>query len=183
MANLVQRRAGHRGYVTKLIAKIKAIIDDATLDREFKIHDLGKKIGDLHSRLKTIQEIDTDIQDNVPMNDLPDEMDNAYTFYSGAKDSLDHAEYSLTKLEQEERQNNAPPPPLPLPVPQNPGGINQLPIPQFSHLPKFELPEFKSDILLWRSFWDVFETEVHHKTQYPDAKKIPLPEFATARRG
>jgi hypothetical protein len=32
-----------------------------------------------------------------------------------------------------------------------------------SHLPKFNLPDFNGNILMWNAFWDVFEVEVHQK--------------------
>ncbi len=41
-----------------------------------------------------------------------------------------------------------------------------------SHLPKFDLPEFEGNILLWNAFWDVFEVEVHLKTKYSNATKF-----------
>ena len=171
MANLVQKRAGNRGCVTKLLTKIKAIIDDGTLDVG-KIHDLGKKIADLHSRLKTVRELDEDIQNGLPADELEEEIENADTFNGNAKDAQDYAEFVLDQLQQEEMQHNAPPPPPILPVPPNIGGNNNPTVPQFSHLPKFELPEFNSDILSWQSFWDVFESEVHNKAHYSVATKF-----------
>ncbi|KZS02076.1 Uncharacterized protein APZ42_001028, partial [Daphnia magna] len=41
-----------------------------------------------------------------------------------------------------------------------------------SHLPKFNLPEFDGNVLLWNTFWDVFEIEVHEKTKYSGATKF-----------
>ncbi|XP_045023635.1 uncharacterized protein LOC123468017 [Daphnia magna] len=41
-----------------------------------------------------------------------------------------------------------------------------------SHLPKFNLPEFGGNILLWNAFWDVFEVEVHLKKSYSNATNV-----------
>jgi hypothetical protein len=38
-----------------------------------------------------------------------------------------------------------------------------------SHLPKFDLPDFDGNILMWNAFWDVFEVEKHQKTKYSNA--------------
>ncbi|EFX67275.1 hypothetical protein DAPPUDRAFT_331232 [Daphnia pulex] len=48
VASLTSKRGGNRGTVTRLITKISGIITDAAMDRDRKIYELNKKLGDRH---------------------------------------------------------------------------------------------------------------------------------------
>ncbi|XP_045036719.1 uncharacterized protein LOC116934648 [Daphnia magna] len=61
VASLTSERGGHRGTVTRLIAKISDIVTDAGMDRDRKIHVLNKKLGDLHDKVKVVETLDTEI--------------------------------------------------------------------------------------------------------------------------
>lgn len=54
LGSLISRRGGNRGVVTRLLGKINAITTDQTLDRARKIHELNKKLQDLHDKIKVI---------------------------------------------------------------------------------------------------------------------------------
>lgn len=170
--NLTHKRAGNRSSITKLLNKIKGIVEDNSIDRDLKIHELDKKLADLHNKLKTLQSFDEQIQDSISSDDIEAEIENADTFNSNAFDARDRAEFVLSKLRMEVAAHQTV---VPSPASTQPtdGGVNHvLTHSQMSNLPKFELPEFNGDILMWQSFWDVFEAEVHCKTHYSDATKF-----------
>ncbi|XP_057379667.1 uncharacterized protein LOC130701905 [Daphnia carinata] len=169
---LGSKRAGNRGAVTRLIPKIQSIIDDQTMDKDQKVHELEKKLLDLHNKIKIIENLDNEIQDVIDENDLETEINASSTANSITYDARDAAEFVLMKLKQEisnEQAAMAAAATVENPVAQAPPFIA---ISDSSNLPKFDLPYFDGNILLWRSFWDVFEVEVDAKTKYSDATKF-----------
>ena len=90
---LTQKRGGNRGAVTRLLTKLQGIVDDTTLDRDLKIYELDKKLQDLRSKLKLIETLDQQVQDETDVADVAAEIDNADNFNSSAFDNRDRAEF------------------------------------------------------------------------------------------
>ena len=167
VTSLTSKRGGNRGQVTKLITKLSDIIADATMDRDRKIHELNKRLEDLHDKIKVVEALDFEIVELLPAADVEGEMDSADTINSTAYYARDAAEFELKKLMDEKAAEVAaadaaaaattaaanPNPPAPTSIPT----INVTIAADSSHLPKFNLPEFGGNILLWNAFWDVFE--------------------------
>ncbi|EFX80206.1 hypothetical protein DAPPUDRAFT_244003 [Daphnia pulex] len=182
VATLTSKRGGNRGAVTRLIAKLSDIINDAAMDRDRKIHELNKKLEDLHDKIKVVETLDSEIVELLPAADVEAEMSNAGTTNAVAYDARDAAEFTLKTLMDEKAAEVAaaaaasaaaaaaanPNPPAPTITPT----INVTAATDSSHLPKFNLPEFGGNILLWNAFWDVFEVEVHLKKSYSNATKF-----------
>ncbi|EFX73940.1 hypothetical protein DAPPUDRAFT_252532 [Daphnia pulex] len=55
VASLTSKRGGNRGSVTRFIAKISDIIANVAMDRDRKIRELNKKLGDLHDKIKVVE--------------------------------------------------------------------------------------------------------------------------------
>ncbi|XP_046438873.1 uncharacterized protein LOC124190290 [Daphnia pulex] len=182
VATLTSKRGGNRDAVTRLIAKISDIIADAAMDRDRKIYELNKKLTDLHDKIKVVETLDTKIVELLAAADVQAEMDSAGVINTTAYDARDAAEFTLKKLMDEKAAEAAtaaaasaatvaatnPNPPAPTITPT----FNVTTATDSSHLPKFNLPEFDGNILLWNAFWDVFEVEVHLKTKYSNATKF-----------
>ncbi|EFX73450.1 hypothetical protein DAPPUDRAFT_253081 [Daphnia pulex] len=172
VATLTSKRGGNRGAVTRLIAKISDIIADAAMDRDRKIYELNKKLTDLHDKIKVVETLDTEIVELLAAVDMEAEIDSAGVINTTAYDARDAAEFTLKKIMDEKAAEVAaaanPNPPAPTITPT----INVTIATDSSHLPKFNLPEFDGNILLWNAFWDVFEVEVHLKTKYSNATKF-----------
>ena len=90
---LTQKRGGNRGAVTKLLTKLQGIVDDTAIDRDLKIYELDKKLQDLRSKLKLIETLDQQVQDETDVADVAAEIDNADNFNSSAFDNRDRAEF------------------------------------------------------------------------------------------
>ena len=172
---LTQKRGGNRGAVTKLLTKLQGIVDDTAIDRDLKIYELDKKLQDLLSKLKLIETLDQQIQDETDVTDVAAEIDNADNFNSSAFDNRDRAEFELVKLRKEVADEDA------AAAAAAAAALNRPPVPipptptiqsNSSNLPKFDLPKFDGSVLHWRAFWDVFEFEVHNKTTYTGATKF-----------
>ena len=104
---LTQKRGGNRGAVTRLLTKLQGIVDDTTLDRDLRIYELDKKLQDLHSKLKLIETLDQQVQDETDVADVAAEIDNADNFNSSAFDIRDRAEFELLKLRKEVANQDA----------------------------------------------------------------------------
>ncbi|EFX60250.1 hypothetical protein DAPPUDRAFT_278468 [Daphnia pulex] len=152
------------------------------MDRDRKIYELNKKLEDLHDKIKVVETLDSEIVELLPAADVEAEMSNAGTTNAVAYDARYAAEFTLKTLMDEKAAEVAaaaaastaaaaaanPNPPAPTITPT----INVTTATDSSHLPKFNLPEFDGNILLWNAFWDVFEVEVHLKTKYSNATKF-----------
>jgi acetolactate synthase small subunit len=77
VASLTSRRGGNHVAVARLIAKISDIVNDAAMDRDRKIHELNKKLGDLHDKIKVVETLDTEIVELLAAADVQAEMDIA----------------------------------------------------------------------------------------------------------
>jgi hypothetical protein len=175
--SLVSKRGGNRSATTKLIQAINTTIADAAIPRDRKINLLTKKLEDLHTRLKNTERLDAEIVENLPEADIEADMNDGQTVNFSNK-ARDEAEYALQRLIDDRDAEiaaaaaanaitNPPQPPANL----NPT-INVTTATDSSHLPKFNLPDFNGNILMWNAFWDVFEVEVHQKTKYSNATKF-----------
>lgn len=58
LASLKATRGGNRGVNARLIIKIQEILDDSTITRDRKIHELDKKLQDLDDNIKTAERLD-----------------------------------------------------------------------------------------------------------------------------
>ena len=67
VASLTSKRGGNRGSVTNLINKLSDIIADATMERDRKIHELNKKLEDLHDKIKLVESLDSEIIELLPV--------------------------------------------------------------------------------------------------------------------
>jgi hypothetical protein len=177
--SLISKRGENRTATTKLIQAINATIADAAIPRDRKIHLLTKKLEDLHTKLKHMEKLDTEIVDNLADADIETDITDAQTVNFTNQEARDEAEYELQKLIDERDADIAAaaaaaalanPQQLP-PANLNPT-INVTTATDSSHLPKFNLPDFNGNILMWNAFWDVFEVEVHQKTKYSNATKF-----------
>ena len=180
VASLTSKRGGNRGAVTKLITKLSDIIADVTMERDRKIHELNKKLEDLHDKIKLVESLDSEIIELLPADDVEAEMASAGTTNDTAYDARDAAEFVLKKLMDEKAEEiataaaaaaalaNRQQIPAANPNPT----INVTTATDSSHLLKFNLPDFNGNILMWNAFWDVFEVEVHQKTKYSNATKF-----------
>lgn len=172
LGTLISRRGGNRGVVTRLLGKLNAIMTDQTLDRDRKIHELNKKLQDLHDKIKVIETLDAEILQNLPEAEVENEITSADSVNTVSYDARDEAEYVLSTLMAEkaaEEAANLAAAPAPTNITPT---INVTTATDSSHLPKFNLPEFDGNVLLWNTFWDVFEIEVHEKTKYSGATKF-----------
>lgn len=174
--NLIPKRAGNRGAVTRLLTKLKGITDNPDLAIDLKIHELDKKLAELQIKLKLVQSLDDQILDTIEnSDDIETEVNNADQFNSAACDARDSAEFVLSSLRREISENSFNDSnlrdPVHVPVASSSPALSA---PNFnsSNLPKFDLPEFNGDILLWGAFWDVFEAEVDAKAHYSSATKF-----------
>ena len=98
VASLTSKRGGNRGAVTKLITKLSDIIADVTMERDRKIHELNKKLEDLHDKIKLVESLDSEIIELLPAADVEAEMASAGTINDTAYDARDATEYVLKKL-------------------------------------------------------------------------------------
>ncbi|XP_057379622.1 uncharacterized protein LOC130701716 [Daphnia carinata] len=129
-----------------------------------KIHELRRKLADLETKIAAIETLDNAIFTQTDPSDLEEEMDGADNTNQILRDARDNFEFQLAAFQSEEDAATAAlAPQLPL--------VPVAPTPSASALPKFDLPVFKGDILLWSSFWDVFEAEVDAKS-YSGATKF-----------
>lgn len=171
MANvtyITSKSGSNRGAVTRLIANISDIIADAAMDRDRKIYELNKKLEDIHDKIKVVETLDSEIVELLPAADVEAEMTSAVAY-----DARDAAEFILKKLMDEKAAEVA----AAAANPDSPSAtitptINVTTETDSSHLPKFNLPEFRGNILLWNAFWDVFEVDVHLKKNYSNATKF-----------
>ena len=177
----MSKRDGNRGAVTQLITKLSNIIADATMDRDRKIHELNKKLEDLHDKNKVIEALDFEIVELLATADVEDEMASAGTTNATAYDARDAAEFALKKLMDEKAAEVAATAAVAATATANPQQqppsnlnptINVTTAIDSSHLPKFNLPDFDGNVLMWSAFWDVFEVEVYQKTKYSNATKF-----------
>jgi hypothetical protein len=180
VASLTSKHGGNRGAVTKIITKLSDIIADATMERDRKIHELNKKLEDLHDKIKLVESLDSEIIELLPAADVEAEMASAGTINDTAYGARDAAEFVMKKLMDEKAEEiataaaaaaalaNRQQIPAANPNPT----INVTTATDSSHLPKFNLPDFNGNILMWNAFWDVFEVEVHQKTKYSNATKF-----------
>ncbi len=170
LRSLIQKRGGNRTATTKLIQTNNANIADATVPRDRKIHLLTKKLEELHTKLKNMETLDPAIVETLDEADIEADINDAHTVNFNNNEARDEAEYVLQQLIDDRDAEIAataaataaanPHPQLPANL--NPT-INKTTATDSSHLPKFNLPDFNGNILLWNAFWDVFEVEV----QYP----------------
>ncbi|XP_057377031.1 uncharacterized protein LOC130698388 [Daphnia carinata] len=156
--SLVSRRAGNRGAVTRLLPKIQAIIDDRLMEKERKIHELNRKLMDLHNKIKTIEALDDEIQGAIGEDELEAEIDNSCSANSIIKDALDAGEYALEELRKVAIDDQIALNAVTVPLAPHAPIATTIAVPDSSNLPKFNLPEF--------------DVEVHNKTKYSDATKF-----------
>ncbi|KAI9558424.1 hypothetical protein GHT06_015206 [Daphnia sinensis] len=157
---LIAQRGGHRSVATRLMDKITDIVDNPNLTRAQKIHELQRKVADFKTKLVTIEVLDTAIFTETDTTELEAEMDAADTNNQSIRDAIDNFEFQLKDLQNiEDAELAALAPPLPAAA----AAAVITTTPSASALPKLDLPVFKGDVLLWSSFWDVFEAEVDAK--------------------
>ena len=177
LRSLIQKRGGNLTATTKLIQAINANIADDTVPRDRKIHLLTKKLEDLHTKLKNMETLDAEITEALEEDDIEADLNDSYNVNFTNSEAWDEAEYVLQQLidardaELAATANAAANPHIPLPTNLNPT-INVTTATDSSHLPKFNLPDFNGNILIWNVFWDVFEVEVHQKAKYSNATKF-----------
>jgi len=159
LTRLTALRRGNRGAATRLVNKISDIIADAATSRAQKIHELTRKIADLETKITVIEGFDNSILDELDAADLATEMETADTNNQTLRDARVGFDFQLQTLREAEAAANATLAPAPAHPP-----IHIAPGPSASVFPKFDLPSLKGDILLWPSFWDVFEAEVDAKS-------------------
>lgn len=180
-ADVEKLRRVSRASVTRSANKLNEILNDAVIDRPTKIFQLKVKLEDFRRALAKLEDVDNQLFLVTDDDDLDDEIDAVNRLYDTHHVTRDNVIYNLTILELEEAAAYA----LAPAINPNPGvhaqaansgnpavvAANITPL-DSSNLPKFNLPEFNGDILKWKAFWDVFETEVHLKTKFSDATKF-----------
>ena len=109
------------------------------MGKEMKAFELKKKLDDLEKKISESLSLNNRILENTK---IEAEVTNAYTFHSNVSDNRDKAEFILITLQKEIAEETR------LDQSRNPTPVSEElnTSKAFSHLPKFDLPEFNGGI-------------------------------------
>ena len=141
----IKQRAGHRGHVTKMLAKVaEEISKDCTKEIREQLH--AHKIV-LVEKLDALKILDDDILDYLSD---PEEIEAEI---EGSGDTRHKIHASITGIESYISDNISPP------------GSRQSPPPQPKYNPaklaKIKIDDFHGDPLKFQSFWDCYNAAIH----------------------
>ena len=165
--SVTAKRGVMRANVTKLITKLDEI-DKGVFDDDQKYFEFGAKLGALRDKHEQVLQFDKEkLLTCTTDQEVENAMNEAEAVNEKTADAIVLYTYKFEALErklQAAREAAKPPPPPPPPP--------QTTIIKTAHTSKFQLPEFYGEIIDYRSFWDVFETEVHSNPSYSNATKF-----------
>ena len=148
-------RAGHRASTTKLLADVDVAMGLSPPD----CNKLTLLKMCLDEKLQTLKQLDTEIIDIVP----DDELEAEKTGADGYKKNIFSA---LTRIDRALCPSTDPHH-TPAPASRTtPPSINKV------KLPKLSLPRFGGNLLKWPAFWDSFESAVHKNCDLSDVDKF-----------
>ena len=151
-----------KGEITKCFDKIEAILGNDQHSARRKFLEIERRFSDVCKWIDEVKTLDEEILAATEEDQVTNAIEVVNTFHDDTSDLKYEVAFQLEKLKS---QIN-PPPPQADPPAADPQNRMQ------SRLPKLELPEFDGNILFWRPFWDVFETEVHLNAQLNNAMKF-----------
>ena len=149
MEREVRVRAGHKSRVTKLIRTLEEGLSNLTIE-EAQVRNL---VGEIKTQKDIIQEIDKSILTQCKDADVESEVDQASEFRMKADDSILKATTWLERKFNNDSHSTS---------------VTKLPI----KLPSINLRRFDGNPLDWCSFWDLFRSTIHDRTDLPRATKF-----------
>ena len=165
--SLAAKRGNIRSAITKLITKLHDIDHNDDISDEEKIFELTAKLGSLQSKDAEARKYDDSILAACKTDkEIEDAGEEAAEVNEKTEDAFDHFSFKLSALSKKADKENASKTPSLIPIVPTHSSVS------VSNLPKFKLPDFDGDILLWDAFFDVFESEVHNNTHYSAATKF-----------
>ena len=146
-------RAGHRSSTTKLLTKINDTLMASPVDRS----RLSPLKLSLNEKLTVLKTLDDEIVDLVSEGDLAAEIEQADEYKGRIHEAIAQMDEEL------------------LTTRRSPGTVSSPATTPSSHkvkLPKISLPRFGGNLLKWPSFWDSYESAVHHSPDLTDIDKF-----------
>ena len=127
------KRAASRGWVTRIVDNLDALCEKTPCDSVL----ISEGIVDLDNKLKTLENLQGQIEDLLPEKELDADIEDAYNFLKKAK---------LVKAKATCVSN----------IPTRPKEQTT------AKLPKLDLPKFGGNVLEWNTFYEQFEAMVHN---------------------
>lgn len=147
LTNLIRRRAGHKGAITRLCADLDHFITTAPRS------DLGARLGTLESTQAKILVLDYDI---LNLMTEAEEIDGECREVAAREEVYFR---NCAKIKQAIARRDS--------IRKGSGGD-----PGVIKLPKLSLPVFGGKLTEWLSFWEVFQSAVHNSTTLDSVQKF-----------
>jgi hypothetical protein len=151
-----RKRGTHRGVVRKCIAELEAIKD------KMEESDLGKVRQlrlNLQEKIVLLGKLDNKIVDEIiSERDMEVDIEEANTFKQTIQVAIKKIEEVLTSSSSKG-------------VPPSSAGCLRGP-PIRPKLPELSLPRFEGDVMLWKSFWDSYNSAVHRNDALSEVDKF-----------
>ena len=152
-------RAGHKASATKTICHIEEGLTSDTPDKS----RLSLLRLTLKEKFETIKALDGEIIDLIEYDTLADEVEQADAY----KETIF---VSLVRIDELMETRSTTPHELPDTSPDSrsvaPESASRV------KLPKLQLRPFGGELTKWTSFWDSFESAVHHNRELSDIEKF-----------
>ena len=157
LENAIKLRAAARGYLTRAIKALEAVIQDEDSDRF--VYQNG--LEELNKRIDALDEAQTQVEIVIEDTKLSDDMEeHALNYYEPAVKLRTDATRNLTKLIAEEDDKKT----------TKSSEHNASTKPNVK-LPKLVLPKFSGAITEWTSWWDQFKVSVDD-SELPEVSKM-----------
>lgn len=148
-------RAGHRSSTTRLLSEVDTAIGASPLEDD-KLSQLKLCLDE---KLQTLKQLDAEIVELVPEEELEAEI-------TGADECKERIFSALTRIDKALRRPTDPPR-APLPV-----TATSPPLSNKVKLPKIALPRFGGNLLEWPTFWDSYASAIHDNRDLSDVDKF-----------
>ena len=157
LARLRAIRGGHRAVLTKYLNESEELLATAEISEEslMRLEVLRQQID---GKQKTLNELDAKILNEIKIEDVEKEI--------GESEAIDiKVTAARERIERAKKQHATPQHTNIVENSQNTNDHGAVAMatssPNFTRLPKLQLPHFKGDVTKWNSFWDGFDSAIH----------------------
>ena len=159
LQSIKNQRAGHRGFVNKVIKKINDVLsDDIIVDLNDNISKLRSYQTTLRQKSETLQKLHADALALITEDkSIEDEIEKVSEFEMNLQEYIIKVDQWLRSCEPDKKDDDKPH----ISITRN-----------SAKLPKFELKRFDGDPLEWHMFWDTFKSAIDKNKSLDNVTKF-----------
>ena len=146
---LMKSRSAARGWMTRASRRLESILNTDPVD----IVELQDAVEEFDKRLANLDEVQTDVELQIPEEQLDDDVERASDF----REEIRRNRIRATKKLADDSVND-----IDSVKSNNASNVK---------LPRLELPKFSGVLTEWQTFWEKF-TALVHDTDLPDVSKF-----------